>query len=90
MTYLGCLGDQYTGLGGHSVAQEALFRCFFFQLYFNKKYVDVVIDNFTMHLIISKWFRIKKNADRREKEWEKEVKAKEETVKESFFTHLTM
>ena len=43
-----------------------------------------------MHLIISKWFRIKKNADRREKEWEKEVKAKEETVKESFFTHLTM
>ena len=68
MTYLGCLGDQYTGLGGHSVAQEALFRCFFFQLYFNKKYVDVVIDNFTMHLIISKWFRIKKNADRREKE----------------------
>ena len=31
-----------------------------------------------------------KKADRKEKQWDKEVKAKEETVNESVFIHLTM
>ena len=30
-----------------------------------------------------------KNADRREKQWDKEVEAKEETVNESVFINLT-
>ena len=36
-----------------SGAQETLFKfvCFFFQLYFNKKYVEVAINDFIMHLI---------------------------------------
>ena len=31
------------------------FSVFFFELYFNKKYVAVAINDFTMHLITSKW-----------------------------------
>ena len=30
------------------------FQVLFFQLYFNKKYVEVAINDFTMHLNISK------------------------------------
>ena len=32
----------------------------FFQMYFNKKYVEVVITDFTKHLMISKWLRRQK------------------------------
>ena len=39
---------------------KSTFQVFFFQLYFNKKYVEVAISDFTMHLIISKWLRIQK------------------------------
>ena len=35
-------------------------KIFYFQLYFNKKYVEVAINDFTVHLIISKWLRIQK------------------------------
>ena len=64
------------------------FQVFFIQLYFNKKYVEVAINDFTMHLIF--WndleYRI---ADRKEKQWDKEVKAKEESINESVFIHLS-
>ena len=43
----------------NSGAQKTLFK-FFFQLCFNKKYVEVAISDFTMHLIILKWLRIEK------------------------------
>ena len=32
----------------------------FFQMYFNKKYAEVVITDFTKHLMISKWLRRQK------------------------------
>ena len=35
-------------------------QVFFFPLYFNKKYVKVEINDYTMHLIISKWLRMQK------------------------------
>ena len=53
-TYSGRLGNQYTSLGTQT--QKALFK-FFSPLYFNKKYVQEEIDDFTMHLIISKWLQ---------------------------------
>ena len=49
--YSGHLGDQSNSLGAQKNAFQALF---FFQLYFNKEYVQVVINDFTMHLIILK------------------------------------
>ena len=49
---------------GHS---KNIFQVFFFQLYFNKKFVEVVVNDFIMPLIILKWLRIK-NADRKERQ----------------------
>ena len=37
-----------------------------------------------MHLIISKWLRIK-NSDKRERQSDKEIEAKEDTLNESVF-----
>ena len=67
VTHPGCFGDRYTGLG----AQKTLFKFSFFQLCVIKKYVDVAINDFTKYLIISKWLRRQKNADKREKQTEK-------------------
>ena len=59
-TYSGHLADCLTGLGAKTLAQKKkktkknAFQVFFCQFYFNEKYVEVVINNFTMHLIISK------------------------------------
>ena len=47
------------------------FQIFFFQLYFNKKYFEVAINDFTMHLIISKWLRIQKWKTMRQRGWSK-------------------
>ena len=40
-------------------------QVFFFQLYFNRKYVEVVMNDFTMHLITSKWLRRQKCKQKR-------------------------
>ena len=47
---------------GHpnSGTQKNTFQVFFFQLYCNKKYVEVLINDLSMHLSISKWLRIQK------------------------------
>ena len=52
------------------------FQIFFFQLYFIKKYVYVAINDFAMHLIISKWFRRQRYKQKRK--IKKDVEAKEE------------
>ena len=39
---------------------KSTFQVLLFQLYFNKKYVEVAINDFTMYLIISRWFRRQK------------------------------
>ena len=85
-TYSGCLGNQYTSLGTQT--QKALFK-FFSPLYFNKKYVQEEIDDFTMHLIISKWLQGQKCQQKRKTMKQKEVQRKEETVYESVFINLT-
>ena len=65
-----------------------IFQVFFFQLYFNKKFAEVAVNDFIMPLIILKWLRIK-NADRKEKQWDKAVVVKERTVNETVFIHVT-
>ena len=49
-----------------------------------KRYVEVAISDFTIHLIISKWLRIMQTEEKN-----KEVEAIEETVNESVFNYLT-
>ena len=66
VTCLGHLWDQYTSLGTQTLAPKNTFRVFFFQLYFNKKYVKVTITDFTIHLIFLKWLRIQKCKQKRE------------------------
>ena len=48
----------------NSGAQKTLSK-FFFQLYFNKKYVEVAINYFKVHQITSKWLRIQKCRQKR-------------------------
>ena len=88
MTYSGCLGDRYTGLGAQTLAHKKQFSSFLFQLYFNKKYVKVAINDFTMHLIISKWLRTQKCKRKKKTMWREEVEMKKETVYKSVFIHL--
>ena len=79
--YSGHLGDRYISLG----AQKALFSIFLFQWYFNKKYVEVAINDFTMHLIILKRFGRRKWRQKRKTTRQEEIQAKEETVYKSVF-----
>ena len=63
------------------------FQVFFFQLYLNEKFVK-------WRLMISQcilfWNGLEyKNADRREKQWDKAVVVKERTVNETVFIHVT-
>ena len=70
----------------NSGTQKTLFN-FFFQLYFNKVYVEIAISDFTMYLVL-KWLRIQKCKQKR-KTMRLKVEAKEETVNKSVFIHLT-
>ena len=44
-------GRPYTDLSHQTLASKNIFQLFFFQLYFDKTYVEVVVNNFTVHLI---------------------------------------
>ena len=59
-------GRPIYGLGAQTLAPKRHFSTFF-SVIFQQKYVEVAINDFTMHLIISKWLRMQ-NADRREKQ----------------------
>ena len=52
--YLGFLGDCYTGLSTQILMSENTFQIFTFQLQFSKKFVELVINYFPMHLVILK------------------------------------
>ena len=85
------LGDWYTSLG----TQKTLFNFFavVFQDDFDKKYVEVAINDFTMHLIFSKWLRRQKCRQKSFSEEffsmrQREVEAKKETVYWSISIHL--
>ena len=54
---LGHLTDQCTFLGTQTWCPKNTFNVFFFQLYFNKKYMEVAVSDFKMHIIISKRLR---------------------------------
>ena len=61
VTYSGRLEDRYTDLDSQTLAFKNQFSSvIFFQLYFNKKYIEMAINDFTMLLIISKWLRMQK------------------------------
>ena len=60
-----------------SHAQVSFFQVLFFRLYFNKKYVEVAVNDFTMHLIISKWLRRQKCRQEKETRRQKGIEVKE-------------
>ena len=74
--------------GDQTLPPKKQFSIFFFQLYFNKKYDEVAINDLTMHLIISKRFRRQKCRQKSKAVRQKEVEAKEQTVYKKVFIHL--
>ena len=86
MTYSVCLGDWYIVLGAQTLAPKQTFQVFFFQLYFIQKYVEVAISDFTVHPIILKWLKNTQNEDKREKQRDKRIEAKEEAVYKCFYS----
>ena len=66
MTYWGLLGNRYTGLDTQTLVSKKHFLIFLFSVVFQKNiYFEVVINDFTMHLIILKWFKIQKCRQKR-------------------------
>ena len=59
------------------------FQVFFFQLYFNK-FVEVAINDFTMHLIISKWHWIQKCRQTRKTMWQRDRSEKRNFQRKCF------
>ena len=53
----------YTGI--LVLAPKKFFLSFLFQLYFNKKFAEVAVNDFIMHLIFLKWLRIQKCRQKR-------------------------
>ena len=84
LTYSDCLGDRYTGLGAQTLALKRYFSIFLFSLYFNKKCVEVAINDFTMHLIILKWLR-RQNADRRATHRHSKMQKRKKKLSSNFF-----
>ena len=70
----------------NSGTEITLFKILLFHLYLNKKYVKVAINDFTIHLIISKWFRRRKC---RQKQCDKKMsKPKKKWPTKVFFMYL--
>ena len=63
--YTGCLGDQYTGLGAQTLIPKYHFSSFVLSVVFQQKYIEVAINDLTMHLIISKWLKRQKCRQKR-------------------------
>ena len=61
---------------------------FFFHLHFNKKHVEVVINDLAVHLIILKWLRRQKHTQKKKSWKQQQVQGKEETVNKIVFIHF--
>ena len=75
-TYPGRLGDRHTGLGAKLWRPNNTFQVLFFQLYFNKKYVEVAINDFTMHLRRQKCKQKRKTMRQKDIERKKKLSTK--------------
>ena len=64
------------------------FKKLFYLLNFDKNYVEVVVNDFTVNLIISKWLRIQKFRQKRKTMRQNDIEVKEEIVYESVFSCL--
>ena len=88
-TYPGTFGRPIYRFGRpHSGTQITFFTFCFFSCISTKKYVELEINDFKMHLIISKWLRRQKCRQKRKAIRQKDVEAKEEILCESVFIHL--
>ena len=69
-------------------APKKYFSGFLFSVTFQQKIRQVVINDFTMHMIILKWPGTPKSRQKRKTMRQKEVKAKKGTPYEKVFIHL--
>ena len=74
----------------YSGAQKTPFKFPFFSCISLEKYVDIAINDFTKHPIISKWLKRQKCKQKRKTMRTKDVETKEEIVDESVFIHLNI
>ena len=75
--------------GRHNSGTQKTFSRFIFPVVIYRKYVEIAINYFSVHLIAVFRSSLKcKNAGRREEQRNKEVEGKK-TVNESVFIHLT-
>ena len=85
--YPGHLRDQYSHLAPKFWYQKKNFQVLFFQLHFNKKYNEVTINDFIMHLIILKWLARQKCRLKRKTKRQKDVETKDKIIFESVFIY---
>ena len=86
--YSGHLGDQYSHLAPKFWYQKNNFKVLFFQLHFNKKYNEVGINDFIMHLLILKWLTRQKCRLKRKSMRQKDVETKDKIIFESVFIYF--
>ena len=82
VTYLGCFGDWYKGLGTQVLAPKITFFKFSFLVVFPQK-ICWSSDQWFYSVSNSKWLRRQKCRQKKKTKREEEVEVKEETVYES-------
>ena len=63
------------------------FQVLLFQFHFNKKFVEVVINDFKVYVIIFKWLREPK-CRQREKQWDKKTSKKKKELSTKVFSFI--
>ena len=77
VTYSSRLGDRYTGLGTQDLASQNQFSSFL-------PPVEVAINDFTMHLIVSKWLIMQKRRQKRKTMRERGLSERRNCLKKCF------
>ena len=83
--YPGRLGDRYTGLGAQTLApQKTLFKSSFFSCTSTK----IALNSSDQWFEISKLLKRQKNADRREKQWNKKTSKRKKKLATKVFSFI--
>ena len=78
-----------TNYDAQTLVPKNSFQVFFFRSYFNKKYVEVAINDFTMHIFISKWLRTQKCRQKRKTMRQRGQSERRNCQQKSVFIHAS-
>ena len=92
LNWQNCFGFLIVVVGPHVILMDCMIFChtfqvLLFQFHFNKKIVEVVINDFKVYVIILKWLRGPKCRQRKTVR-QKDIKAKERIIYKSLFIYL--